>query len=125
MLGASRRAEQLPGKELVADLKSADGNLTVSWHAVLRDGLRYLRQEFTFTAGKNEVPLNSILLMEMNLPGAHATGKVDDSPIRSRIKPWMWRNWRRAWKQASSSSRFKCWSSKPCRTNSKLQTSLN
>ena len=79
--GASRRAEQLPGKELVADLTSADGNLTVTWHAVLRDGSRYLRQEFTFTAGKNEVPLSGLLLMEMNLPGAHPTGTVDGSPV--------------------------------------------
>ena len=79
--GASRRAEQLSGKELVADMISADGNLTVTWHAVLRDGSRYLRQEFTFTAGKNEVPLNGFLLMEMNLPGAHPTGTVDGSPV--------------------------------------------
>ena len=78
---ASRRAEQLPGKELVADLKSADGNLTLSWHAVLRDGSRYLRQEFTFAAGLKEVPLNGIMLMEMNLPGAHSTGQVDGSPV--------------------------------------------
>jgi len=78
---ASRRAEQLPGRELVAELQSADGNLTLAWHAVLRDGSRYLRQEYTFTAGKKEVPLNGILLLEMNLPGAHATGTVDGSPV--------------------------------------------
>jgi hypothetical protein len=80
-LGASRRAEQLPGQELVADLTSADGNLTVTWHAVLRAGSRYLRQEFDFTAGKKEVPLSGIMLMEMNLPGAHPTGTVDGSPV--------------------------------------------
>jgi hypothetical protein len=79
--GASRRAEQLSGKELVADLTSADGNLSVTWRAILRDGSRYLRQEFTFKAGKKEVPLNGILLMEMNLPGAHPTGTVDGSPV--------------------------------------------
>ncbi len=78
---ASRRAEQLPGRELVADLKSADGNLAVTWHAVLRDGSRYLRQEFTFTAGKNEVPLGGLLLLEMNLTSAHSTGTVDGSPV--------------------------------------------
>ena len=65
-LGASRRAEQLPGSELVADLASRDGRLTVSWHAVLRRGSRYLRQEFTFSAGKKEVPLSGFLLLELN-----------------------------------------------------------
>ncbi len=79
--GASRRAEQLPGKELVANLKDADGNLTVTWHAILRDGSRYVRQEFTFKAGQNEVPLSGILLMEMKLTGAHSTGTVDGSPV--------------------------------------------
>ena len=78
---ASRRAEQLPGRELVADFKSADGNLALSWHAVLRDGSRYVRQEYTFTAGKQEVPLSGILLLEMNFPGAHSTGTVEGSPV--------------------------------------------
>jgi hypothetical protein len=78
---ASRRAEQLPGKELVANLKDAGGNLTVTWRAILRDGSRYLRQEFTFKAGQKEVPLSGILLMEMKLIGAHATGTVDGSPV--------------------------------------------
>ena len=50
--GASRRAERLPGKELVAELVGADGNVRVTWHAILRDGSRYLRQEFVFQAGK-------------------------------------------------------------------------
>ena len=79
--GAARQAEQLPGKELVADLKSADGNLTLCWRAILRDGSRYLRQEFTFRAGNAEVPLTGILLLELNLPGAHPTGTVDGSPV--------------------------------------------
>ncbi len=79
--GASRRAEQLPGKELMADLRSADGNLTLTWHAILRDGSRYLRQEFDLKANKNELPLSGLLLMEMNLAGTHSTGTVDGSPV--------------------------------------------
>ncbi len=80
-VGASRRAEQIPGKELIADLKSADGNLTVTWRAVLRDGSRYLRQGFVLQAGKQEVPLAGLLLLEMNLAGTHSTGTVDGSPV--------------------------------------------
>jgi hypothetical protein len=80
-VGASRRAEQLSGKQIVAELTSADGDLTVTWRAILRDGSRYLRQEFTFKAGKKEVLLQNIQLVEMNLPGTHATGTVDGSPL--------------------------------------------
>ncbi len=36
------------------NLTSADGNLQVTWHAILRDGSRYLREQVViFTAGKN------------------------------------------------------------------------
>jgi hypothetical protein len=38
---------------LVADLSSADGNLQVTWHAILRDGSRYLREEVVLKAGKS------------------------------------------------------------------------
>jgi hypothetical protein len=78
---ASRRAEQLPGKELTAELRRGDGNLSVIWRAVLRDGSRYLRQEFTFSAGTKEMPWKDILLLEINMPGTHSTGTVDGSPV--------------------------------------------
>jgi len=79
--GASRRAEQLPGQELVAHLTSADGKVAVTWRAVLRDGSRYLRQEFHFKAVREAELLNGLLLMELNLAGAHSTGAVDGSPV--------------------------------------------
>ncbi|MFO1514917.1 MAG: enterotoxin [Verrucomicrobiota bacterium] len=78
---ASRLAEQLPGKMLLADLISADGNVAVQWRAILRDGSRYLRQEFVCTAKAKEVPLAGLLLLELNLMGANATGTVDGSPV--------------------------------------------
>ena len=78
---ASRFAERLSGKQLTAELISADGNLRVTWHAILRDGSRYLRQQFVFHADKTEVPLNGILLLEAPLVGVHATGIVDGSPV--------------------------------------------
>jgi hypothetical protein len=46
---------------------------------LLRDGSRYLRQEFVFRAEKREVPLSGILLLDLPLMGAHATGTVDGS----------------------------------------------
>ena len=79
--GASRFAERLPGRQLTAELVGGDGNLHVTWHAVLRDGSRYLRQEFIFRAEQREVPLSGILLLDAPLMGAHATGTVDGSPV--------------------------------------------
>lgn len=79
--GASRFSERLPGRRLAAELVSRDGNIRVTWHAVLRDGSRYLRQEFTFKAGRNEVPLGGIMLVETPLAGARATGSVEGSPV--------------------------------------------
>src|ERR1017187_3022600 len=78
---ASRLAERLPGRELVADLTSADGNLQVSWHVILRDGSRYLREEVVFTAGKNPLPLKSVGMLETTNATAHATGTVDGCPV--------------------------------------------
>jgi hypothetical protein len=71
----------LPGRQLVAQLVSADGDLRAEWHGVLRDGSRYLRQEITFTAGKNLLPLQGIMLLETPFPKARSTGTVDGSPV--------------------------------------------
>ncbi len=79
--GASRFAERLPGEQLTAEMVSPDGNLHVTWHGILREGSRYLRQEYVFSAGKKEVPLNGIMLLDTPLVGAHAAGTVDGSPV--------------------------------------------
>jgi hypothetical protein len=79
--GASRFSERLSGQQLTARLVSGDGNLHVTWHGILRDGSRYLREEFIFTAGKAEVPLSSIQLLETPLDGVHPTGKVEGSLV--------------------------------------------
>src|ERR1039458_7099042 len=79
--GASRFAERLPGKELVAELTSADGNLQVTWHAMLRDGSRYLRERVVLKAGKNALPLKAVGMLETPNVTAHATGTVDGSPV--------------------------------------------
>jgi hypothetical protein len=78
---AARFSERLPGRELVADLTGADGDLRVTWRAILRDGSRYLRQEVTLAAGKNALPLKGIGLLETPNVTAHATGTVDGSPV--------------------------------------------
>jgi hypothetical protein len=78
---ASRFAERLPGKELVADLTSADGNLQVTWRVILRDGSRYLREQVVIKAGNESLPLKAVGMLETPNVTAHATGTVDGSPV--------------------------------------------
>jgi hypothetical protein len=81
---ASRFAERLPGKELVAELASADGDLCVTWHAILRDGSRYVRAAVEFKAGKKALPLKAVGLLETPNVTAHATGAVDGCPVADK-----------------------------------------
>jgi len=78
---ASRYSDRLPGQELVAELVSRDGNLHVTWHALLHDGSRYLRERVYLTAKKSDFPLKAVGLLETPNVTAHATGTVDGSPV--------------------------------------------
>ena len=46
-------SERLPGYVVWADFYTSDGSLQVTWHAVLRDGSHYLRQELKVKASKD------------------------------------------------------------------------
>jgi hypothetical protein len=81
---ASRYAERLPGRELVADLTSPDGNLQVTWHAILRAGSRYLREQVVLKAGAHALPLKAVVMLETPNVTAHATGTVDGCPVADR-----------------------------------------
>jgi hypothetical protein len=81
---ASRFAERLPGRELIADLISADGNVKGTWHLILRDGSRYLREQVVVQAEKNALPLKSVIMLEMSSDTAHPTGTVDGCPVANK-----------------------------------------
>ncbi len=83
-LNAARFSERLPGRELFADLISPDGNLAVTWHAILRDGSRYLREQVVFQAGKSALPLKSVGMLESPNVTALATGTVDGCPVADK-----------------------------------------
>ncbi|HUD84688.1 MAG TPA: hypothetical protein VMQ67_14350 [Candidatus Saccharimonadales bacterium] len=83
-LNAARLAERLPGWELVADLASPDGNLEVTWHAILRDGSRYLREQVVLQAGKIALPLKGVGMLEAPNVTAHSTGTVDGCPVADK-----------------------------------------
>ena len=75
-----RLAERFAGKEVLATLASSDGNLKVHWHAKLRDGSNYVRQQLTFTAKNNAIDIKEIVLWELAAK-AEVKGIVDGSPV--------------------------------------------
>jgi hypothetical protein len=81
---AARFAERLAGREIIADLASPDGNLAVTWHAILRDGSRYLREQVVLRAGKIALPLKGVGMLETPNITAHATGTVDGCPVADK-----------------------------------------
>jgi len=81
---ASRFAERLLGRELVAELAGADGNLHVTWHAILRDGSRYLREQVVLKAEKSALPLKGVGLLETPNVTARSTGTVDGCPVADK-----------------------------------------
>ena len=78
---AVRASDRLPGKALTLHLQSPDGVLEAIWHAVLRDGSDYLRQELTLKAEGRDAEIASVRLLDLALPGARVEGSVKGSPI--------------------------------------------
>jgi len=78
---ASRMSERLPGKQISVEMVDTDGNLHVTWRAILRDGSPHLRQQVTFAAGKKPVPVKEFLLIDIPLAAARSSGTVDGSPV--------------------------------------------
>lgn len=78
---ASRRAEQIPGRQLCADLTAQAEDLTAHWCAIERDGTNYLRQEVTIKAGANPAHISEVRIFQFAAPGAQVVGTVQGSPF--------------------------------------------
>ncbi|MGI8499026.1 MAG: enterotoxin [Gemmatimonadaceae bacterium] len=79
---ASRAAERQKGKQLSLTLRDDAGRVEATWRAILRDGSRYLRQEVTFVAIGEPLPLRGITLIDLDgIAGARISGTVAGSPI--------------------------------------------
>jgi len=78
--GASRFAERLPGRQVVAELAGADGNIQVTLRGILRDGSRYLRRSSVLRRGKSKSLLRESCCW---IPRCQCTptGTVDGSPV--------------------------------------------
>jgi hypothetical protein len=80
---AVRLAERFPGKELTIRFAPSPGGLQLVWHASLRDGSNYVRQQLDMECATDEVEVVEIALLDVPAPGAEVIGSVDGVPAVS------------------------------------------
>jgi len=78
--GSARAADRRAGQALQATLVDATSNLRVRWHAVLRDGANYVREEVEIVAPQG-ADLHSVSMIELDLTGARVLGTASGSPV--------------------------------------------
>jgi len=80
-----RLAEQFGGRQITVILTSSDNNLKVQWHAILRDGSNYVRQQVAFTTKNKAINIKEIVLWELAAPPPFLLSQesrgVDGSPV--------------------------------------------
>ncbi len=74
-------AEQLPGTVVHYALADPDGHFTVDWALVMRAGAHYVRQIVTITAGKDDVGITRLALVDASAPEMTMAGSVKGSPM--------------------------------------------
>ncbi len=80
-VNASRAAERIAGKGILAVLEDERSGLRVTWRLELRDGSEYVRQVVTLEAPKHDLAMTQVRLMDAMLPDARVEGTVAGSPI--------------------------------------------
>jgi hypothetical protein len=83
---ASRFSERVTGQALAATFEDAGRRVRAEWRAILRDGSHYIRQELTLSVIDGDLPVDRIILIDVEAPGAEVTGSVKGSPVTS--SPW-------------------------------------
>jgi len=78
---SSRAADQLPGRQLRFELEDPASNVHVTWKALLRDRVNYIRQEVTLRALQKAVALVRINLVDVSVTGAAVSGHAKGSPV--------------------------------------------
>jgi len=78
---ASTLSKRFPGSQFTVRLLSKDGNVSVLWRAILRDGSNAIRQEMTFEAMKEPLPIKRIHLVEIPPQDVKDGGTVPGSPL--------------------------------------------
>ncbi len=78
---ASVAAERLTGTAIHYRLGDPDGRFEVDWSVVMREGAHYVRQVLAITAGKQDVGITSVSLVDATAPGMRLSGTVKGSPL--------------------------------------------
>lgn len=79
--GAANLAARLPGQQISATLRDPAGRFSIDWQAILREGSHYIRQQIAVTALGADLPLDQVMLWDLNLPGVAVQGTVKGSPV--------------------------------------------
>lgn len=79
--GASVAAEKLPGTSVHYRLGDPAGRFEVDWAVVMRTDAHYIRQILTITAGKEDVAISRISLVDATAPKMRLAGTVKGSPL--------------------------------------------
>jgi hypothetical protein len=69
------------GVELTANVRSDSKPIAVAWHAILRNGANYVRQEFKITSFGDAALLAGVELVDFPVSGTEQVGSVPGSPI--------------------------------------------
>jgi hypothetical protein len=78
---ASQLSARFGGWQIEVGLSDPGKRLQVTWRAVLRDGSAYVRQEVTLSATGKDLPISSVRLVDVTIPGVRVYGAVKGSPI--------------------------------------------
>jgi hypothetical protein len=78
---ASQLAARFGGWQIEVGLADPDNRLQVVWHAVLRDGASYVRQEVTLNAIGKDLLISNVRLVDLTIAGIRVCGAVKGSPI--------------------------------------------
>lgn len=81
--GAARFSERVSGRAIAASFEDSRGTVRAHWRGILRDGSHYIRQEVTIEALAGDLPVDRIILIDLDVPGAEVAGTVKGSPIAS------------------------------------------
>lgn len=80
---ASQLAARFAGWQIEVGLADPGNRLRVTWHAILRDGANYVRQEVTLNAIAKDLLISNVRLVDLTIAGVRVCGAVKGSPIVS------------------------------------------
>ena len=78
---AIRTAQHIPGQQVTLRFEDAEGNVSVTWRGILRNGSNYVRQEVSIHAAHGDSPIRELELFNFKASTARVLGTVKGSPV--------------------------------------------